>query len=378
MGEVKLGIVSTYPPTPCGVGEYCWHLVQELKNKGNIRIILYPIEEKRASYEEEVGCPIKKGDHSSYIRAGREINRSKVDLVIIQHQFLLFGEEGRYTGEFLKEMDRPIMAIIHTVPGNPSPVEREALISLREKANFSVVMIEEAKKILGETYGFPQEKIEVIHHPFPSLPRISSLKARKILGLPEESFIIATFGLIRKEKGIEDVLEALSYLKKENILYLVLGETHPNHHRKEGDEYLDSLKKKARELGVEDKVRWVNHYLSEEELGKYLSATDVYLTPYHAKEQVSSGSLAYALGMGKVVISTPFPFAREMLGGDRGILVNFHSPGEIALRLRDLMYNKERKESLQRKVEALSQEISWQKAGEKFFQLIRRITGCWA
>lgn len=373
LSTIDVCVISSYPPVSCGVAEYCHNLLEHLRKIINLKVVLYPIETQNFSYKEQVGFRIKKEKEVSYKTAGEKIAKSNCKLVILQHQFLLYGKEGCFTRCLLEPINKPILAIIHTVPVEPTSKEREAILAIREKASLSVVMIHYAHKLLVTHYDFSPEKVEVIFHPFPFLPKLDNQKAKKKLGLPTDFTVLTTFGLLRREKGIEDVIEALADLREEKVLYLIVGGVHPAHLSKEGDRYLKDLREKAKKLGVEDRIKWCTQYIEEKDLGLYLSATDFYIAPYLSTQQVSSGTLTYALGMGKIVISTPFPFAKEMLGEGRGVLVNYHSPKEIAQNVKRLMYNKKEREKMEREIVRFSKSIAWPKAAEKFKDLILKI-----
>lgn len=372
--KLSIGIVSSYPPRKCGVADYTFHLVESLKRSGLFSFSLYPIEDAPLSYEGKVASRIKRGNCLSYEQAADSINRAPLDLVIIQHQFLLFGKEGICTSPFVSLLQKPLICTIHSIPSSPTKLEKKALQALGEKAEKVVFMVNYASEILSTVYGIPEKKLRVIYHPFPPLRRYPVTEAKRRLSMSNR-FIIATFGLLRREKGIENVLQALKFIKEKNILYLVLGATHPEHLKEEVDTYLGELKQLVNKLGLNDKVKFIHHYLNYEELGLYLSAMDVYIAPYQAQQQVSSGSITYALGMGKAVISTPFPFAREMLSKGRGILVGFHSPRQIARVLEELMENQEKLHKIERKVEEFIPHLSWNKAGEDYLKIIQECAG---
>jgi len=372
--KLSIGIVSSFPPRKCGVADYTFNLIENLKQSGLFSFSLYPIEDTTLSYQERVALRIKRGDCKSYEQAANYINSKALDVVIVQHQFLLFGKEGVCTSPFISLLQKPLICTIHTIPSSPTKLEKEAIQSLGGKARRIVFMVNYASNILSTVYELPQEKFRVIYHPCPHLRKYPATEAKKRLGISNH-FIIATFGLLRREKGIENVLQALKFIKEKNILYLVLGTTHPEHLKKEVDTYLNRLKHMVKKLGLNNKVRFIHHYLDYEELGLYLSAMDVYIAPYQAHQQVSSGSITYALGMGKAVISTPSPFAREMLSEGRGILVGYHSPHRISQILEELIENKDKIQAIEKKVENFIPHLSWKKAGNDYCKIIQECAG---
>jgi glycosyltransferase involved in cell wall biosynthesis len=368
--NIEIGVVSTYPPTECGISDYCFHLVEHLKKYPNLKFFLYAINSHPAIHTEEVIYSIERDNLSSYLEAADRINRNKDDIILMQHQFLLYGEDGLITPKFLEAIKKPVVVILHTIPSSPLPEEEKAIKSIGEKAKKIIVMTKYAKRLLEELYNCPPDKVEVIYHPYPESIRLNREQARIKLGIPNDFFVMSTFGLVRKEKGIELAIEALKFLKDEKIIYFILGRTHPNHHRREREAYREKLMRIAKELKVEGMIKWINRFLPTEELSMYLSATDFYVAPYHSREQVSSGPVTYALGSGKIVISTPFPFAREMLGEGRGIIVNYDSPKEIAESIHELMYNNNKRKEIEKKVEKFAKKISWNEAVKKYFKII--------
>ncbi|HIE43669.1 MAG TPA: glycosyltransferase [Candidatus Omnitrophica bacterium] len=368
--EVKVGVISTYPPEKCGIANYCYSAIQHLKKYQTLKFHLYPIETRPLQYSEKVIYSIKRGEVESYLEAARTINRDDIDLVLMQHQFLLYGENGTITPLFLEVIKKPLICVVHTVPSCPLRGEEEALRSIGQKAKKIVVMTYYAKKLLQERFSYPSNKIEVIYHPYPPFIRLDREKAKMKLKIPPDYTVLSTFGLLRREKGIEVAIEALRFLKDEKIIYFIIGETHPEHHQKEGDTYRKELARIAEKMNVEGMLRWVGHFLTTEELNLYMCATDFYLAPYHTRQQASSGSLTYALGVGRIVLSTPFPFAREMLDGEKGVIVDYNSPEEIAKKIKALMYNPKKRREIERKVEELADEISWDRAAVKYRQIL--------
>ncbi len=375
---MKIAVVSSFPPRKCGVASFTQDLINSLKKLDpSFLFSLYPIEDNQYIYPREVKIRIKEEEKDSYLQAAEMINQGEEELVLLQHQFLLFGEEGKLTLPFLQSLKKPMITIIHTVPYHPTEREREALIQVGRSSAKITVMIGYARKLLVEEYGVDKEKIKVIYHPFPRLEILPSQVAKEKLGLPSHSFILSTFGLIRREKGLENVIKALGLLKDEpQVIYLILGCIHPFHQKREGSTYLEELKELSKKLGVREKVKFVTHFLSLPELSLYLSATDIYITPYLSNQQVSSGTLTFALGAGKVVISTPYPFAQEVLGRKRGILVEFGDYQSIAREVRSLLHDVERKKEIEERVARFTRNLNWENMAKRYYKLIKEVVPC--
>lgn len=372
---MRIGVISSFPPRKCGIASFTYHLVRSLKHLNNsLHFSLFPIEDGEYSYEMEVRERVKQNSLDSYLKVAELINQGDEEVVLLQHQFLLFGEEGKFTIPFLEKLEKPLVTTIHTVPYRPTETEREAISQIGKSSSRITVMIGYTRTLLIEKYGMEKEKIKVIYHPFPQMEILPSEEAKKKLGLSPDSFILSTFGLLRREKGLENGIKALALLKDDpQVIYLILGCIHPSHQKKEGSTYREELMELSHKLGVRERVKFISHFLPLSELSLYLSATDVYLTPYFSNQQVSSGTLTFALGAGKAVISTPYPFAREVLGKNRGILVEFGDYQAMAKEIRTLIYNPNKKKAIEERVLKFTKNLGWETRARKFYQLIKEV-----
>jgi glycosyltransferase involved in cell wall biosynthesis len=243
---------------------------------------------------------------------------------------------------------------------NPSPNQKRIVQEIAKKAKALVVMVKTGRDILMKSYDIPREKIAVIPHGVPNVHRVSAAAVKKSLGIPD-SPVVSTFGLINRGKGIEYAIKAMPRIaaKHPKAIYLVLGETHPGVRHHEGESYRNELLNLVEDLGMQDHVRFNNRYLTHEELINYLCATDVYVTPYINRDQIVSGTLAYALGCGKAIVSTPYLYAEEVLADGRGIIVDLHDPASIADAAIEILSNPARREEMEAKAYRYGRRAAW-------------------
>ena len=309
--------VSSYPPRACGIATFTRDLSNAVAQSGRgVGTHVAAINDEGAiySYPHQVRWAIDNGNAQSWIDAADQINSSRDAVVSIQHEFGLYGRFERnghyvdYLTGFLERLEKPVVATLHTVLPHPQPELRASIRALHDRSTMVVTMINMARLILEEEYGLDPAKIVTIPHGVPEVRRANPDRIKRTMQL-EGRTLLSTFGLLSRGKGIEYVIRALPEVIKRHpeVLYLVLGETHPEIRRQEGEKYRNSLIDLIRKLHLEQHVRFVNLYLTQQQLIRYLQATDVYITPYVDRYQITSGTLAYALGCGKAVISTLLP-----------------------------------------------------------------------
>jgi glycosyltransferase involved in cell wall biosynthesis len=289
------------------------------------------------------------------------LNHSPVNVVNIQHEFGIFGgESGEYICAFLDKIKRPVATTLHTVLPNFENKAKEVFHKIVEKSA-AIVVLNETTRSLVKQYGVPNGKVKLIPHGCPDLPLVPSSKVKPVLGL-KNKIVLSTFGLLSKGKGIEQVIQALpDVIKKEpRIVY--------------GEAYRNMLLRMAKNLGLRDHVKFLNRFLSKPELYNYLQATDVYLTPYLSPNQVSSGTLSYALAAGKAVVSTPYLHAKEALGEGRGVFCKFNDPASIAERVTEIIENKTLRNSLEHKAYTYSRKFTWPLVAKKYLALFNELT----
>src|SRR5262245_13062932 len=324
--NLKVCFVGTYPPRHCGIATFTNDLQRSVQSAGeriHTNVISIKKPEERRSYPPEVFFEIRENQLRDYRLAAEYINFSGIDVVCLQHEFGIFGgPDGRYAIELLERLRRPVVTTLHTLLPEPEEGIREATLRIADASQYVVVLSSKAAPILHDVYGVPTDKIKLIHHGVPDMPFVDPNYYKDKFGV-EGRLVILTFGLLSRNKGIELMLEALPQVAQAypEVVYLVLGATHPEVKRREGEEYRLRLQRRVRELGLEDHVIFYDRYVELSELMEFIGAGDIYVTPYQSRDQIASGTLAYAVGMGKAVVSTPYLYAEELLSDGRGRLV---------------------------------------------------------
>lgn len=378
MNKIEPAYVSTYPPSECGIATFCKDVATSVAKYtpfSKPSIIAIKRENEIEPYERVVRFQILKEDKQSYFDAAKFINESSIDIVSIQHEFGIYGgPDGEYVLDLLESVKKPAIATLHTVLQNPSPNQKRIIQEMGRLCDCLVVMVKTGRKILTDVYDIDPSKVTIIPHGVPNVHRVSAAKVKRALGLADKQ-IISTFGLISRGKGIEHVIKAMPKIleKHPNAVYLVLGETHPGVRKHEGESYRNYLTEIISDLGIEDNVRFNNRFLALSELVRYLCATDVYVTPYLSKDQICSGTLAYALGCGRAILSTPYLYAEEVLADGRGILVDFESPDSIADNVNRVLDDRELKESLESAAYAYGRRAAWFNVAISYLDLFDRL-----
>jgi predicted GH43/DUF377 family glycosyl hydrolase/glycosyltransferase involved in cell wall biosynthesis len=389
---MRIAFIATYPPRRCGIATFTMDLIAAVRaSDDRTKCRVAAIDERNVvrAYGNEVRWRIRQGSPEGYVAAAQAINGSNADVVCVQHEFGLYGlwrneswEEGRWIeGDyvdhltpFLDTLRKPALVTLHTVLPQPSPAVREAVRSLAGAADGLVVMAETAVEILDRVYGVTGTPTTVIPHGMPHIEPRGRRRIKDKLGL-EGKAIVATFGLVGPGKGLEYMIEAMPYVvaRHPNALYLIAGQTHPELLRNQGEQYRNKLIAMVDGLGLSDNVAFVNQYLGQKDIIDFLLASDVYVTPYLDPNQITSGTLSYALGAGKAVVSTPYLHAVEALADDRGILVEFRSPEALAEAINSLLDHPELKARLERRAYAYANEATWPKTGAKFLQTMQEL-----
>ena len=366
--------VSTYPPRECGIATFTKDLTDTLDRFNPlIKSELIAINDEGGNYDygSKVVFQIAQNDEASYAAAADFINASHCRLVNIQHEFGIFGgEDGEFVLKFLEQIKKPVVTTLHTLVPSPTEKRKKIIQAIADKG-IVVVMTEAGKRILREVYKVADNKIRIIPHGAPFVHLHPSSSAKSDLDL-KGKIVLSTAGLINENKGIEYVLSALPTLvsKYPNLVYCVIGETHPQVRRKEGERYRKFLEKEVKRLKIEEYVRFINRYLSLEELLRYLIATDIYLTPYLCEDQIASGTLTYALACGKAIISTPYLYAKEVLSyGERGLLAKFRDSRSIQENVDFLLTNPKVKKHLEREAYKYGQGLIWPKVAKGYLDL---------
>lgn len=370
----SMTFLSTYPPRVCGLATFTEDLVNEIDKTALFRPNVIAVTNTEEYEDSRVVAKLSQHNRASYFQTARWAN-THAELLVIEHEYGIFGGEcGEYIIDLAKNLTIPFIITTHTVLMNPSLKQRIVLRELGRLSAMVVTMAESAVPLLIKTYGIEPGKIVVIAHGVPSLlvkPR-EELKVR--YGLDKKQ-VISSFGLISPAKGLEYGIEAVAKVvpEYENLVYLILGKTHPCVKERNGESYRGSLITLAERLGVRDNIRLIDKYLTKEEVITYLKLSDIYMTPYLSKEQAVSGTLAYAVGCGRVVVSTPYRYAQELLGDGRGMLAEFSNSDSLASCIRDVLQNPRQKKEMERKTLAVGQTMTWAKVAGLYTKLVSKI-----
>jgi len=319
---------------------------------------------------------VRKDERDDYLRTARALNRS-VDIVSIQHEYGIWGgEDGDCVLDFAEALRVPAVVTMHTVLRDPRPHQRSVLTRLAAIAEASVVMSRAAANLLIREYGADPSRLHVIPHGVPDLPLVDSNTVKPSLGLGGRD-VILSFGLLGPGKGYELAIDALPAVVSAHpsVLYVILGATHPDLIRREGEAYRRSLVEQARRLGIADHVRFVDRFVTMAELTRWLEAADVFVTPYPNLGQIVSGTLSYAMGAGRAIVSTPYAYAAELLADGRGILVEPGSPAKLAAALSSLVGDPGFRARVGGRAFAYSRRMVWSAVGADYRALFSRLAG---
>lgn len=377
---VRVAYVSTYPPRECGIAMYTKDLVDAVSRIGAVKFPAVIAINDRGSYydyENVVEFQIDQDDVDSYEKAADYINSSDIDVVSLQHEYGLFdGVWGEHVITLLEKIKKPVVATLHTVLEEPPSDAREVMEKIVRRGDFVVVMARIGMRILEEFYGTLADRVRYIPHGCPNLPHIGTDVVKSSLGL-EGRVVLSTFGLLSRGKGVEYAIEAMPQLAAENqqIVYLIIGETHPEVRKREGEKYRESLLNLVHSLGLGDNIKFVNRFLPQSDLIRYLQATDIYIIPYPNREQISSGTLSYALSTGKAIVTTPFLHAEEVISEGAAIDCEFKSPHSIGERVVTLLKDNEIRKRLENRAYEYSRAMIWPNVGMKYLNLFYSALG---
>ena len=370
-GSVDSGIekpmiayLSTYPPRECGIATFTEDLVDSITKQQSLSppfIVAINDAGGYYDYPVEVKLQVDRESRGSFTDAAAKINDSGIRLVNIQHEYGLYGGcWGDHLVSFMEELDKPIVTTLHTILQDPPPEAKKVMDEILRLSDLVVVMARVGAKILEERYDTLSFKARYIPHGCPNVPFIMSGTAKQGLGL-EDRYVLSTFGLISRGKGIEYAIRAMPTIveEKPKALYLVIGETHPEVRKREGESYRQSLSDLAAELDVTENVRFVNRFLSKGDLIRFLQATDTYILPYPNRDQISSGTLLYALCTGKAIVTTPFLHAEEVIEEGAALGCGFRDPESIAGTVKTLMDAPKIKDRYERQAYRYTRDKIW-------------------
>jgi polysaccharide biosynthesis protein PslF len=356
--------LGSYPPRECGIATFTKDMVDAYDRAFSLSSPVIAIDEPGAEvrrYPPEVVGRIAEDRHASYLAAAEFLNAYPVELVNIQHEYGLFGgERGEWLVDFMRALEKPIVLTLHTVLPEPDETYLRVTRELCKHANKVVALSVTGQSLLEDVYGIDPARLEVIHHGVPDVPFQETHAAKASFGIGQRT-VISTFGLISRGKGLEYAIEAMRGVVKRHpeTLYLILGETHPVVRRNEGESYRESLHSMVHEYGLHYNVQLVDKYLDFDEVVSYLAATDIYLTPYLNPAQIASGTLAYAVGCGKAIVSTPYLYAEELLAHNRGFLCNFRDAASIMSRLNMLLDDPALRRATERRAYRFGRQMTW-------------------
>jgi glycosyltransferase involved in cell wall biosynthesis/CBS domain-containing protein len=380
--KIRVAYVSTYPPRECGIATYTKHLVDATSafcTRAVTPPVVIAINDRGGQYDYEiqVKSQIDANDIQSYEKVAQYINASDVDVVNLQHEYGIFGGDwGDYITAFLQRIDKPVVTTLHTVLEEPDPDARRVMERVLEYSEFVVVMAKVGMGILERLYGIGADRIRHIPHGCPNVPHLETAMTKQSLGL-KDHVVLSTFGLLSRAKGIEYAIQALPQIQNDypDVLYLIIGETHPEVRKREGETYRQHLLDLVESLGLEKNVRFVNRFLPENELINYLQATDVYIIPYPNRDQISSGTLSYALSTGKAIVTTPFLQAEETISDGAALGCKFKDPDSIAESVNMLLKDNKIRQRFAKTAYGYSRNMIWPNVAMSYVNVFNHALG---
>lgn len=373
----RVAVVGNYLPRQCGIATFttdlCEALASQFRETSYFALAMNDTPEGHA-YPARVRFELAQNDLNAYKTAADFLNINNVDLVCLQHEYGIFGgPAGSHILALLRELRMPLVSTLHTVLEEPDTSQRRVLEEIGQLSDRLIVMSERARKFLTGIYKVPAHKIDMIPHGILDVPFVDPNFHKDQFGL-EGKAVLLTFGLLSPNKGIEHVIQALPEILERfpNVVYMVVGATHPHVFLKDGELYRLSLQRLARNLAVDESVVFHNRFVSLEELVEFIGAADIYITPYLNRAQIVSGALAYTVGAGKAVISTPYWYAEELLSDSRGVIVPFGDPGAIAREIVRLLENEAERHAMRRRAYLASRPMVWPTVAKGYTQRFER------
>ncbi len=377
-GIDSVAVIGNYLPRQCGIATFTTDLVEGLSAEApDIYCWAAAMNDKPEGYPypEKVRFEINQNKLTDYSVASQFLNISQTDIVCVQHEYGLFGgPAGSHLLKLLGDLRMPVVTTLHTVLKDPAPEYRAVMCKLSDLSDKLVVMSRKASDFLKDIYAVPEDKIVFIHHGIPDTPFIDPSFYKDKFGV-EGKKVLLTFGLLSPNKGIENVLQALPAVIKKHpdVVYIILGATHPHILKLHGDAYRIMLQQLVHKLDIGEHVIFQNRFVELKELCEFLGIADIYVTPYLEEAQITSGTLAYAMGTGKAVISTPYWYATEMLAEDRGRIVPFHNPDAMAEQIIDLLDNDVDRHAMRKKAYMFSRDAVWKEVSRKYLQVFSEV-----
>ena len=374
---IRIAVIGNHLPRQCGIATFTTDLCNAIAAEyGAAQLSVVAINDGQSSYlyPERVRFEICEGDIASHREAAEFLNAGNVDLVCLQHEYGIFGgKSGNYIIELLKHLKMPVITTLHTVLREPNLDQRAVMHKIAARSERLIVMSQNSSRILQEVFRVPREKIDLIPHGIPDLPFEQPDLYKGRFSCQGKS-VLLTFGLLSPNKGFESVIQAMPSIlaRHSNAVYMIAGATHPHVRAREGDRYRLELQALAKKLGVEQQVLFVNRFVAPEEMAALVGSADIYVTPYCHEAQAVSGTLAYALGAGKAIISTPYWHAAEVLDHGRGLLVPFESPAAIANATIKLLDDDKARQAMRERAYLYSRPMIWKRVAQSYMATILR------
>ena len=374
----RIAVIGNYLPRHCGIATFTTDLCSAISAEyGTARLLALPVNDTDEGYDypSRVRWSLAQDDVRSYKEAAEFLNFNNIDMVCLQHEYGIFGgPAGSHILHLLRGLKMPVVTTLHTVLREPDPNQLMVMEEIAELSDRLIVMSQLSSQFLQEIFKVPGSKIDMVPHGVPDLPFLDPNFYKDRFGV-EGKAVLLTFGLLSPNKGIENVIQALPQIlsKHKNVAYIVAGATHPHILRREGDKYRASLQALAKDIGVEAQVIFHNRFVSPEEMVEFIGAADIYITPYRHEAQVVSGTLAYALGAGKAIISTPYWHAIELLDDRRGALVPFQNPDAIAHKTIELLDTPAIRHAMRKRAYLFAREMVWKRVAQGYMESFARV-----
>jgi glycosyltransferase involved in cell wall biosynthesis len=370
---MRIAVIGNHLPRQCGIATFTTDLCDAIASEyGTAGVFVVAVNDSKEgySYSTRVRFEIAQDDLQSYRKAAVFLNSSAVDLVCLQHEYGIYGgEAGSYILQLLKNLKMPVVTTLHTVLREPDTAQRSVVQEIARRSKRLVVMSEHSSLLLQQVFGVPGGKIQVIPHGIPDLP-FADPDIYKSLFSSCGKIVMLTFGLLSPNKGFESVIQAMPGIlsRHSDVVYIIAGATHPHVRLREGDRYRVELEALAKKLGVEGSVVFHNRFFTPQEMALLVGSADIYITPYCHEAQAVSGTLAFALGAGKAIISTPYWHAVELLGEGRGLLVHFENPGAIADAAIKLLENDAGRQAMRQRAYLYGRDMVWNRVARSYMR----------
>jgi glycosyltransferase involved in cell wall biosynthesis len=374
----RIAVIGNYLPRHCGIATFTTDLCSAISAEyGTARLLALPVNDTEEGYDypARVRWSLAQDDLTAYQEAAEFLNFNNIDMVCLQHEYGIFGgEAGSHILHLLRRLKMPLVTTLHTVLREPDPNQLMVMEEIAELSDRLIVMSQLSSQFLQEIFKIPGSKIDMVPHGVPDLPFLDPNFYKDKFGV-EGKAVLLTFGLLSPNKGIENVIRALPQIlsRHKNVVYIVAGATHPHILRREGDRYRASLQALAKEMGVESQVMFHNRFATPEEMAEFIGAADIYITPYRHEAQVVSGTLAYALGAGKAIISTPYWHAIELLDDRRGALVPFQNPDAIAQKTIELLDTPAIRHAMRKRAYLFARGMIWKRVAQGYMETFSRV-----